>query len=140
MKISLGGRAATLTAMTGWLLVRWLHVLAMAFFVGGQLLLAVAVVPVERRSPDRERLRAIARRFGYGTLVAIAVLLATGSALASHGHRWGDGTLHAKLALVVLVAVLVVWHMRRPAMHALEGAIFLVSLAIVWLGLTLAHG
>jgi uncharacterized membrane protein len=120
-----------------WPVVRWLHVLAMAFFVGGQLLLAVAVVPVERRAPDRERLRAIARRFGYGTLVAIAVLLATGSAMASHFHLWTDGTLQLKLALV---AILVVWHMRRPTMHALEAAVFVVSLVIVWLGLTLAHG
>jgi len=49
-----------------WLAIRWLHVLAMAFFVGGQLLLAVVVVPVERRTPDRERLRApaSARRLG----------------------------------------------------------------------------
>ena len=39
--------------------------------------------PVERHAPDRERLRAMARRFGYGTLVAIAVLLATGRAMAS---------------------------------------------------------
>ena len=122
-----------------WLAVRWLHVLAMAFFVGGQLVLAVAVVPLERRAPDRERLRAVARRFGYGTLVAIGVLLATGAALASHADRWGDGTLHVELALVALVAVLIVWHMRRPAAHALEGAIFVVSLAIVWLGLSLAH-
>lgn len=114
--------------------------LALAFFVGGQLLLAAAVVPVERRYPDRERLRAIARRFGWGTLVAIAVLLATGSAMASHEHRWGSGTLQAKLGCVALVAALVVWHMRRPSLHALEGAIFVVSLAIVWLGLTLAHG
>ena len=52
-------------------LVRALHLLAMAFFVGGQLLLAVALVPTERRTPDRERMRAIARRFGWGTLVAI---------------------------------------------------------------------
>jgi uncharacterized membrane protein len=123
-----------------WLAVRWLHVVAMAFFVGGQLLLAVAVVPVERRAPDRERLRAVARRFGYGTLMAIAVLLVTGSAMATHLHLWADGTLQLKLALVALVAVLVVWHMRRPSMHALEGAVFLVSLAIVWLGLSLAHG
>lgn len=123
-----------------WLLVRWLHVLAMAFFVGGQLLLAVAVVPVERRAPDRERLRAVARRFGVGTLLAIGVLLATGSAMATHLHLWGDGTLQLKLGLVALVAVLVVWHMRRPAMHVLEGAVFVVSLAIVWLGLSLAHG
>jgi len=34
---------------------------------------------------------------------------------------------------------LVVWHMRRPTIHALEAAVFLVSLAIVWLGLSLAH-
>jgi uncharacterized membrane protein len=123
-----------------WQAIRWLHVLAMAFFVGGQLMLAAAVVPVERRHPDRERLRAIARRFGWGTLVAIAVLLATGSAMATHEHLWGSGTLHVKLGCVALVAVLVIWHMRRPALHAIEGAIFVVSLVIVWLGLTLAHG
>ncbi|NLT06033.1 MAG: hypothetical protein GXY03_06955 [Solirubrobacterales bacterium] len=122
-----------------WLAVRWLHVVAMAFFVGGQLLLAVAVVPVERRSPDRARLRAIARRFGYGSLVAIAVLLVTGAALADRGARWGDSTLQIKLGLVVAVATLVFWHIRRPSLHALEGAVFLLSLAIVWLGLALAH-
>ena len=122
-----------------WLAVRWLHVVAMAFFVGGQLFLAVAVVPVERRAPDRARLRAIARRFGWGTLAAIAVLLATGAAMASHYGLWDDGTLQVKLGLVAAVAVLVVWHMRRPAMHVLEGAVFVLSLAIVWLGLSLAH-
>jgi uncharacterized membrane protein len=123
-----------------WLAIRWLHVIAMAFFVGGQLFLAAMVVPVERRTPDRERLRAIARRFGWGTLAAIGVLLATGAAMVSHYQRWGDSTLHVKLGLVAFVAVLVVWHMRRPAQHVLEGLIFLVSLAIVWLGLVLAHG
>jgi uncharacterized membrane protein len=125
---------------TGWLALRWLHLVAMAFFVGGQLFLAAAVVPVERRAPDRLRLRAIARRFGYGTLVAIGVLVATGAAMAGHYGKWGDSTLHVKLALVLAVAVLTVWHMRRPSMHALEGAIFVVSLAIVWLGVSLAHG
>jgi uncharacterized membrane protein len=120
--------------------VRWLHLLAMAFFVGGQLFLVAAVVPVERRSPDRERLRAIARRFGWGTLAAIGVLLATGIAMAAEYDRWDEGTLHVKLGLVALVGVLVVWHMRRPAQHALEGLIFVLSLAIVWLGMALAHG
>jgi uncharacterized membrane protein len=123
-----------------WLTVRWIHVVAMAFFVGGQLILAVAVVPVARRAGDLDQLRAIARRFGWGTLVAIAVLLATGSAMAAHFNRWSDTTLQVKLALVGLVAALVVWHLLRPTMHALEAAIFVVSLAIVWLGLSLAHG
>ena len=81
----------------------------------------------------------MARRFGYGTLVAIAALLVTGSAMASRFHLWADGTLRLKLGLVAFVGVLVVEHMRRPTMHALEAAVFVVSLAIVWLGLALAH-
>ena len=119
-------------------LVRYFHLLAMAFFVGGQLFLAAAVVPA-LRGADRDRLRAVARRFGFGTLVAIAVLIGTGIPMASHFHQWEDGTLHAKLALVALVAALVVWHIRRPQLHALEAAIFVGSLAIVWLGVALAH-
>jgi uncharacterized membrane protein len=119
--------------------VRYLHLLAMAFFVGGQLLLAAAVVPSLRDAADRDRLRAIARRFGWGTLVAITVLVATGIPLATHFHQWEDGRFHVKLALVAVVAGLVVWHMRRPQLHALEGAVFLGSLTIAWLGVSLAH-
>jgi uncharacterized membrane protein len=122
-----------------WLAVRWLHVLAMALFVGGQIVLVAAVIPA-LRDRDREGIRAIARRFGWASLVALAVLIATGSALAGHDHRWESGTLHVKLALVAGVAALILWHMRRPGAHALEGLVFLVSLAIVWLGLALAHG
>jgi uncharacterized membrane protein len=94
---------------------------------------------VERRYPDRERLRAIARRFGWGTLAAIAVLVATGALMAGHYGAWGSSELHVKLGLVGVVAVLVIWHMWRPELHAIEGAIFVVSLAIVWLGVSIAH-
>ena len=118
--------------------MRYLHVLAMAFFVGGQLMLAAAVVPA-LRGGDREALRSVARRFGYGTLVAITVLIATGSAMASHYSLWDSTKLHWKLGLVGVTAVLVIWHMRRPQLHVLEGLTFLASLAIVWLGLSLAH-
>lgn len=122
--------------------LRWVHLIAMAFFVGGQLFLAAIVVPVERKDPDRERLRKMARRFGYGTLVAIAVLIGTGIALADEYNRWSDGNLHAKLALIAVVAALVLRHIRRaggPASRADEAAIFLGSLAIVWLGVAIAH-
>ena len=111
----------------------------MAFFVGGQLLLAAAVVPAFRGAPDRERLRAVARRFGWGTLAAIAVLVATGIPLASYENRWGDATLQAKLALVALAALLVALHVRFPDRRVLDAAVFVVSLAIVWLGASLAH-
>jgi uncharacterized membrane protein len=124
--------------MTFWNGVLWLHLLGMAFFVGGQLMLAAIVVPVLRGAADREPLRTAARRFGIGTLVAVGVLVITGAAMASHFHRWSDSTLQVKLGLVVVVGLLIGAHMRRPEWHVLDAAIFLVSLAIVWLGIVVA--
>lgn len=124
--------------MTLWRGVLWLHLLAMAFFVGGQLMLAGIVVPVLRGVERGTLLRAAARRFGTGTLGAFAVLIGTGAALASHEHRWGDSALQVKLGLVVLVAILIAAYLRKPTWHVLDAAIFLASLAIVWLGLVVA--
>ena len=64
------------------MIVRYLHLLAMALFVGGQLVLAIAVVP-GLRGRDREGLRAVARRFGWASLGALVVLVATGAWMAS---------------------------------------------------------
>ena len=111
----------------------------MALFVGGQLVLVIAIVPTLRHA-HREQLRSIARRFGYASVVALAVLVATGSALAAHDGLWDSPTLHVKLALVATAGVLIAWHLRRPAQHVIEAFVFVVSLAIVWLGLALAHG
>jgi uncharacterized membrane protein len=122
--------------MTGWLVLRWLHLLAMAFFVGGQLMLAAVVVPAARGT---EAMRVAARRFGAGTLAAIAVLIATGVPLASHYGDWDDGRLHVKLGLVVVVAALIGLHLRRPRLHVLDALTFLVSLAIAYLGVAVAH-
>jgi uncharacterized membrane protein len=124
--------------MTFWNGVLWLHLLAMAFFVGGQLMLAGVVVPVLTSAEDRAPLRAAARRFGLGTLIAVGVLIVTGAAMASHDHRWSDSTLRVKIGLVALVLALIGVHMRRPQWHMLDAAIFLVSLAIVWLGIVVA--
>jgi hypothetical protein len=111
----------------------------MGFFVGGQLMLAAVVVPVLRGGPDREPIRRVARRFGAGSAIAILVLVITGSLLASHFHRWGNEDLQIKLGLVVLVGLLIGWHARKPELHAIEGLVFLASLAIVWLGIAVAH-
>jgi uncharacterized membrane protein len=116
------------------MVLRYLHLLAMAVFVGGQLVLAVAVVP-GLRGRDREGLRAVARRFGWASLGALVVLAATGAAMAD----WDRGLLHVKLALVALVVALIMWHLRAGTAHWLQAAIFVVSLVIVWLGVSLAH-
>jgi uncharacterized membrane protein len=126
--------------MTFWNGILWLHLISMAFFVGGQLMLAVVVVPVLRRPDDRAPLRAAARRFGFGALAAIVVLIGTGAAMASHYHKWSSSTLQAKIGLVVAVLVLIHLHMRRPEWHAIDAVLFAASLAIVWLGIVLAGG
>ena len=124
----------------GWRFVLYLHLLSMAFFVGGQLVFGLAVVPLMRGEGDRERLRAVARRFGYGSLAALVVLILTGWAMTSHFQLWDSSTLHWKLALVALVIVLALVHLRRPKLHALQGAILVASLVIAYLGVVLATG
>jgi|SRR5215218_5256888 len=123
---------------TFWQAVLYLHLIAMAFFLGGQLLLATAVVPALRGEGDREQLRAVARRFGWGSLVALAVAIVTGTAMAGHLDLWDDGTLQVKLALVAVALVLVLAHLLYSRAQLLQAAIFLVTLGIVWEGVQLA--
>lgn len=125
--------------MTGiWQWVLYLHLVSMAYFLGGQLVIAAALVPVERRNPDPERLRAVARRFGIGSVVALALLLASGVAMAEHLQLWSSETLQLKLWLIGALIALTIAHQRMPRLHALQAAIFLLTLVIVWLGLDLA--
>ena len=123
---------------TAWQAVLYVHLLAMAFFLGGQLVIGVALVPVERTNPDKARLRASARRFGIGSAVALVVLLATGIAMASHYSLWGSDTLRLKLTLVGALIVLTLIHLRYPRAHALQAAILLITLVVVWLGVDIA--
>ena len=121
-----------------WNAILWIHLIAMAFFVGGQIFMAAAVVPV-LRGDETGKMQQVARRFGYGTLISIAISLITGAALASHEHLWKTPELHSKLGLVVIVGILVLIHMKKPKQHVLDGLIFIGSLGIVWLGVALAQ-
>lgn len=115
----------------------FLHVVAMAFFLGGQLMLAATVVPVERSNPDPARMKAIAQRFGLGSLVALGVLLFTGMMMASHYDLWSYGDFQVKMGLVVALIVSVFAHMMLPKAHVLMGLTFVLTLGIVWIGLDL---
>jgi putative copper export protein len=122
-----------------WEVLRYIHVLAVAFFVGGQLVVLAAVVPVERTAPDSDRMRAIGRRFGLGSLVALAFLAVTGAVMATDLSAWSSGVLQLKLGCAGAVVALTSAHLVWPTRRALPIAILAVSLAIVWLGLDLAH-
>lgn len=127
--------------MTTWSFLVFLHVMAMAFFVGGQLYMASVVLPVLRGGDerDKEKLRAAGRNFLTQSAVALVVLIITGAMLASHYELWDNPNLHVKLGLVALVVVLIAWHKVKSTWHWLEGVIFLVSLVIVYLGILLVQ-
>jgi uncharacterized membrane protein len=126
--------------MQTWTLVRYGHIVALAFFVGGQLLLVAAVAPALRRSGDEATMRLIARRFGVGSALALAVVVATGIALASHYELWGSEILQVKLMVLVLVGVLTGLHVASPRSRVISYGVVVGSLLVVWFGVKLTYG
>ena len=122
----------------GWELIRYLHLLGIALFVGGQLMLVLVVTPA-LQGQDPVLMRGAARRFGMASAVALVVIVATGAVMASHFHRWGDATLHWKIGLLVFVFVLTGLHTRIPYARAVSYLVLATSLVIFWLGVALAH-
>lgn len=130
--------------LTGWDVVLWVHLLAMALFLGGQLFMGVAIVPVyvSQGGKDGEAhtwMQPIARRFGWASLGALVLLLITGSMMASHLHLWSTTALQVKLSLVTLAVVLTCVHVFvvHGSNRLLQSLILLDSLAIVLVATTL---
>src|SRR3954462_8687144 len=124
--------------METWELVRFIHLIAIAFFVGGQLILATVVTPA-LRGQDRALMRTAAMRFGFGSAIALVVIVATGVAMASHFHRWSDGVLHWKIGLLIVVFALTGLHTRTPYTRALSLATLAISVVTGALGVALAR-
>ena len=130
--------------ISGWDVVHWIHLLAMALFVGGQLFLGLAVVPTYiaqggKEGRAHEWMQPIARRYGWASLAALAVSLVTGSMMAGKWDMWDDTEMRLKLALVTLAIVLTVVHVFvvKGSNRLLQTLILLVSLAIVLVATTL---
>ncbi|MFT4035380.1 MAG: hypothetical protein QM679_07370 [Patulibacter sp.] len=122
--------------MTIWTVIHAVHLLAMAFFIGGQIMLGAVLVPVLR---GREEMKLVARRFGAGSLVALGLLILTGVQLAAHDHAWGDGVLQAKLVLLAVLIGAMGYHVHHGEKRWLDPVIGVLSLAVMLLGVTLAH-
>ena len=120
--------------MDFWL---FLHLVAMAFFVGGQLMLAVVVVPVVRGGGDPDAMKAVAQRFGIGSAVAIAVMIVSGLIMASHYNVWSLPEFHIKMTLFLAVLVALALHIKFSGSHVLMAVTFLLTLGVVWTGIML---
>ncbi len=90
-----------------WTLLRFLHLLSAAIWVGGQAAIFIAV-PVIRAHTDQPGaiLGTIGRRFGALAGPALLLLLVTGMAQASHYRLWDTSEVHGKLGIFAVVFVL----------------------------------
>jgi putative copper export protein len=122
----------------------FLHVLAAAIWVGGQITLGGLVPVLRRAGADLPRLAA--RQFGRVAWTAYAVLLATGAwnmAAYDGKDRHGyDVTIGLKLGFVGLSGVAAYVHQRgrsRVALAAGGAAAMLFALGALFLGIVLAQ-
>ncbi len=115
----------------------FLHVIAMAYFLGGQIMLAANVVPVLLKGEDQSQVGAVARGFGMGSLVALGVLLLTGLMMASHFELWDNSQFHVKMTLVIATFIAVGVHMSRGNSRFLMVLTFVLTLATVYAGIHL---
>lgn len=118
---------------------RYLHLLGAAVWVGGLIVVAALIPAVRRATPDREVIRAIARRFGVVSWIALGTQVLTGTWMVAN-RAWSDA-LVVKIGLVIVSAGLAGWHTvsargQSPAVRgAIQGVILLLALAIVWVAI-----
>ena len=115
------------------LLVRSLHLIGAAVWVGGMVMLGLAVGAARRTVAESERValfRALGRRFLVAGGIAMLVLIATGTDMAADRlGAWSDLTdtdygerLLAKLMMVAAVIALTLFHslVQGPALTRLR--------------------
>ena len=112
--------------------IRSLHLIAAAVWAGGLVMLGLAVGAARRTVPDDARValfRSLGRRFAVVGGIALLVLIATGSDMASDRDAWSQltdttygKTLLAKLILVGVVIVLTLVHtmLQGPSLSRLR--------------------
>jgi copper transport protein len=119
-------------ADAGDTVVRSLHLIGAAVWAGGLVMLGLAVGAARKTVPEDARValfRSLGRRFAVVGGIALLVLIATGSDMASDRDVWGrltdtsyGKTLLAKLILVGVVIVLTLVHtmLQGPSLSRLR--------------------
>jgi putative copper export protein len=119
--------------------VFYLHLVGASVWIGGLIVVATLVPAVRKVTDDREVIRAIARRFGVVSWIALGSQVLTGAWMAA--DRVWDNVLITKVSLVLVSAALAGWHAMaaRNQSPALRGAIqgVILILALVILGLAI---
>lgn len=119
----------------------YVHLLSATVWVGGLIVLGGLVPAVRSATDDRSVIQAMARRFGVISWIALGLLVLTGTLMVF--DRVWTGTLIAKIGLVMLSALLAVWHTvaardQSPAVRgAIQGVILILALVILALATTL---
>lgn len=102
--------------MTSLLILRWIHLVAAATWMGGLITLSALVVALRQAGAEREVLLAAARAFGRLSWTAMAVAVATGLAQVWWlGLPWAYDRLQAKVALVAVAIAIAAGHQLTAA-------------------------
>ena len=119
--------------------VFYLHLVGATVWIGGLIVVATLVPAVRKVTDDREVIRAIARRFGVVSWIALGSQVLTGAWMAA--DRVWDNVLITKVGLVLVSAILAGWHTmaarnQSPALRgATQGVILILALVILGLAI-----
>ncbi|TNE89773.1 MAG: hypothetical protein EP330_10210 [Deltaproteobacteria bacterium] len=123
--------------MSALLVVRWIHLVAAATWLGGLLTLAALIPALRKAGAERALLQAAARQFARVSWVAMGIAVLTGlTQVAWMGLPWSYTRLQVKVGLVLTAIAIALGHQltarnSSPALRgALQGVILLVSLGI----------
>lgn len=119
------------------LVLRWIHLIAAATWLGGMITLAALVVALRKAGAERELLQAAARQFARVSWTAMVVAVATGlGQVVLIGLPWSYTALQVKVGLVAAAIALALGHQltardSSPAVRgAIQGVLLLLSLGI----------
>lgn len=129
--------------MTEFEVLKWIHLLAAATWTGGLIVLGLLIGAVRRAGAERHVLRAMARRFGLVSWIAMAVAVVTGLRLFTVvGLPWANFAFKGTLIVLSIAAAVVHQFTARNASPAVRGiqqvVILVLAVAIFGAAVVLA--